>query len=118
MPPPADSPTLDLVDTHLEALWDGADPPLPPDLADLAADGAGELVHWVLDRLRRLPRDPEDVFRREVGGLLVEFRSRRCPWNAAALRLLDDAYAFVATGAPPPRGLGVRRPCHSAPDGP
>jgi hypothetical protein len=94
MPLPADRTALDLLDAHLEALWDGADPPLLLD----TSDGPGELVHWGLDRLRSLPRDPEDVFRREVGTLLEEFRSRRCSWNAAALRLLGDVNVFVATG--------------------
>ncbi|MFP3989525.1 hypothetical protein U9R90_19015 [Streptomyces sp. E11-3] len=98
MLPPADRPTLDLLDVHLEALWDGVDLLLPQDPVGLAADGPGELVHWALDRLRRLPRDPEDAFRRDVGSLLVEFRSRRCPWNAAALRLLEDVYTFAASG--------------------
>ncbi|MFF5973404.1 hypothetical protein ACFY7C_17955 [Streptomyces sp. NPDC012769] len=98
MPSRDDRTALDLLDAHLEALWDRVDPPPPPAPDGLGADGAGELVRRTLDRLRRLPRDPEEVFRREVGGLLVEFRGERCPWNAAALRLLDDPYVFVATG--------------------
>ncbi|MFF2851924.1 hypothetical protein ACFVT5_37160 [Streptomyces sp. NPDC058001] len=28
----------------------------------------------------------------------MEFRSRRCSWNAATLRLLNDTYTFAATG--------------------
>ncbi|MGP4000658.1 hypothetical protein [Streptomyces sp. 8N706] len=95
---PADRPALDLLDAHLEALWDGTDLPLPEVPDGLAAGEAGELVDWVLDRLRSIPREPKDVFARRVGSLLTEFRSRSCPWNAAALRLLDDAYTFAATG--------------------
>ncbi|MER5974590.1 hypothetical protein ABT112_33640 [Streptomyces sp. NPDC002055] len=109
MPPSADRSALDLLDAHLEALRDRtAAPPLPRLPNDVAVDGiamdgiamngAGELARWALGRLRGLPREPEDVFDREVGDLLVEFRSLRCPWNAAALRLLDDTYTFVATG--------------------
>lgn len=98
MPLPADRPALDLLDALLEALWDGADLPFPEGPAGLAADGAGELVHWALDRLRSIPREPKDSFARQVGSLLTEFRSRRCPWNAAALRLLNDTYTFAATG--------------------
>ncbi|MGW6690009.1 hypothetical protein [Streptomyces sp. NPDC054961] len=45
--------------------------------------------------------DGADVRRRAAGSLLEEFRSRRCPWNAAALRLLNDVYAFVGTGPRP-----------------
>jgi hypothetical protein len=95
---PADRIALDLLDAHLEALWDGTDPPLPEEAAGGAEDGPGDLVRWALDRLRRFPRTPEDAFRRECGGLLLEFRARRCPWNASALRLLDDVYVFAATG--------------------
>lgn len=95
---PAARSDLDLLDAHLEALWDGAELPIPRDPAGYAEDAPDELARWAIDRLRRLPRHPEDAFRREVGGLLAEFRSRRCPWNAAALRLLDDVYTFAATG--------------------
>lgn len=95
---PADRPALDLIDARLEALWGGADLALPQRPTGLAADGAGELVSWALDRLQSIPREPKDVFRRRIGSLLTEFRSRRCPWNAAALRLLDDVYTFAATG--------------------
>ncbi|MFD7402314.1 hypothetical protein ACFV7R_06490 [Streptomyces sp. NPDC059866] len=98
MPLPADRIALDLLDAHLEALWDGTDLPLPQGPVRLAAEGGSELVHWALDRLRRIPCEPKDAFARQVGSLLMEFRSRRCPWNAAALRLLDDTYTFVATG--------------------
>lgn len=98
MPAPADRAALDLLDAHLEALWDRTALPLPAALAGLAPDGAGGTLHWALDRLRSIPREPEEVFAREVGSLLAEFRSRRSPWNAAALRLLDDVYAFAATG--------------------
>lgn len=70
------------------------------------------LVRWALDRLRSIPREPEDAFCPEVGGLLVEFRSRRSPWNAAALRLLDDTYTFVATGPGSRERAGVRLRCY------
>ncbi|CAL9627128.1 hypothetical protein [Streptomyces sp. enrichment culture] len=91
---------FDLLDAHLEALWRAAEVTLPPEPPGLAAveEGDDALVSWALDRLRSLPREPRAVFCREVGGLLVEFRSRRSLWNAAALRLLDDTYTFVATG--------------------
>ncbi|MFD9419918.1 hypothetical protein ACFWC9_35220 [Streptomyces goshikiensis] len=98
MPLPADRLALDLLDAHLEALWDGADLPLPQGPVRLAAEDGGELVHWALDRLRHIPREPKNAFARQIGDLLAEFRSRRCLWNAAALRLLDDTYTFVAAG--------------------
>lgn len=98
MPLPATRTALDLLDAHLEALWDGTDPPLPQGAACLAEDERGELVRWALDRLGRIPREPKEGFALQVGGLLMEFRSRRCAWNAAALRLLDDTYTFAATG--------------------
>ncbi|CAM5670273.1 hypothetical protein SAVIM338S_07010 [Streptomyces avidinii] len=98
MSPPAAQPALDLLDAHLEALWDGADLPLPADPAGPAEGREGELFRWTLGRLRSIPREPEDAYRREIGGLVEEFRSRRCPWNAAALRLLNDSYTFVGTG--------------------
>ncbi|MFI8876907.1 hypothetical protein [Streptomyces sp. NPDC055243] len=93
---PVDRSALDLLDAHLEALWGGADLPLPRLLP--APDGADELVRWALDRLQAIPHEPKDVFRRQVGSLVTEFRSRQCPWNAAALRLFDDVYTFIATG--------------------
>ncbi|MER5257156.1 hypothetical protein [Streptomyces sp. NPDC002855] len=96
MHPPADRSALDLLDAHLEALGGGADLPLPRLLP--APDGADELVLWALDRLQAIPHEPKDVFRRQVGSLITEFRSRQCPWNAAALRLFDDVYTFIATG--------------------
>jgi hypothetical protein len=95
---PADQTALDLLDAHLEALWDGTDLSLPQALVCLAAEGGGELVLWALGELRRIPCEPKGTFARQVGSLLAEFRSRRCPWNAAALRLLDDTYTFAATG--------------------
>ncbi|MFE7423972.1 hypothetical protein [Streptomyces sp. NPDC057545] len=95
---PADRTALDLLDAHLEALWDGTDLPLPQGPVRLAAEGGGELARWALDQLWRIPSEPKDVFVRQVGALLAEFRCRRCPWNAAALRLLDDTYTFAATG--------------------
>lgn len=100
---PADRAALDLLDAHLDALWGGTDLPLPRGPVQLAAGGGGELVRWALTRLQSLPREPNDAFLRQVGSLLAEFRSRRCPWNAAALRLLDETNVFVATG---PRGYG------------
>ncbi|MGY3206324.1 hypothetical protein [Streptomyces sp. TE5632] len=95
---PTHRTTLDLLDAHLEALWGGTGLPLPRALVGLAAEGEDELVHWALDRLRHIPREPKDAFVRQVGNLLEEFRSRRCPWNAAALRLFNDTYVFAATG--------------------
>ncbi|MFD5949682.1 hypothetical protein ACFWAZ_29965 [Streptomyces collinus] len=94
----ADRRALDLLDAHLEALWDATGDALSPEPFSLAAEEGSELVHWTLDRLRSVRREPKDAFSREVGGLLAEFRSRRSPWNAAALRLLDDTYTFVSTG--------------------
>ncbi|MGW0732461.1 hypothetical protein [Streptomyces sp. NPDC002851] len=98
MPLPADRTALDLLDAHLEALWDGTDLPLAQEPFRIAAEEDGELLHWALDQLRHIPCEPKHTFARQVGGLLAEFRSRRCPWNAAALRLLDDTYTFAATG--------------------
>ncbi|MFE6847082.1 hypothetical protein [Streptomyces sp. NPDC057686] len=98
MPVRADRNALDLLDAHLEALGDGADLPLPRGLAEPADGASEELVRWALDRLRHIPREPEDSFGLRVGGLLREVRTRRCPWNAAALRLLEDVYTFAATG--------------------
>ncbi|MFJ6793722.1 hypothetical protein [Streptomyces sp. NPDC091268] len=95
---PADRIALDLLDAHLEALWDGACPPSAQTPDRLAAGGGGELAAWALGRLQRIPQEPGDAFVRHVGSLLWEFRSRRCPWNAAAVRLLDDPYTFVSTG--------------------
>ncbi|MFD8588317.1 hypothetical protein ACFV1B_01975 [Streptomyces sp. NPDC059637] len=94
----ADRTALDLLDTHLEALWDGRDLPLPQEPGRLEAAGGGELLRRTLEQLRSIPREPKDAFVRRVGSLLEEFRSRRCPWNAAALRLLGDTYTFAATG--------------------
>ncbi|MFB7837061.1 hypothetical protein [Streptomyces sp. NPDC056056] len=98
MPLPADRPALDLLEAHLEALWDGTDLPHVHDPVALAAEEGDELVHWAVDRLRRIPREPTDDFARHIGDLLTEVRCRRCPWNAAALRLLGDTYTFAATG--------------------
>ncbi|MGW9300452.1 hypothetical protein ACWHA3_06415 [Streptomyces cyaneofuscatus] len=98
---PPDQTAYDLLDAHLEALSNGRDLPLLEGSVSAGgtdAHGAGELVRWALERLKDLPREPVDLFTRQVGSLLVEFRSRRSPWNAAALRLLDDSYNFVATG--------------------
>ncbi|WP_030214107.1 hypothetical protein [Streptomyces bikiniensis] len=96
MPLPADRTALDLTDALLEALWDGRDLPQGPDVP--VVEEGGEPVRRVLDRLRRIPREPADDFVRHVGTPLMEFRGRRCPWNAAALRLFEDPYAFAATG--------------------
>ncbi|KJS53280.1 hypothetical protein VM98_26310 [Streptomyces rubellomurinus subsp. indigoferus] len=98
MPLSVDRLALDLLDSHLEALWRGTDLHPVEVPAGIASDGPGELVRWALDRLRAVPREPRDVFLREIGDLLTEFRSRRCPWNAAAIRLLGDVYTFAATG--------------------
>ncbi|MER5780106.1 hypothetical protein ABT104_00020 [Streptomyces mobaraensis] len=108
---PAGQSPIDLLDTYLEALsdalWDGFDhgadgPPPLPERPVLAGPGAekreDELVAWALGRLDGIPREPKEAFQREVNGLLRELRSRRDPWNAAALRLLDDHYTFAATG--------------------
>ncbi|MGY3846957.1 hypothetical protein ACWV2X_17145 [Streptomyces hydrogenans] len=97
MTPPDGEAALDGLDAYLEVLWDGAELP-GAHAAPGGPDAEGELVRWALDGIRRLPREPRETFLREVGGLLREFRARRCPWNAAALRLLDDTYTFVATG--------------------
>lgn len=101
MSPSPERTALDLLDACLEALSHGMDVPLPEGSAGARVpdtDGSDELVRWVLERLEDVPRTPVNVFTRQVGSLLVEFRSRRSPWNAAALRLLDDSYNFAATG--------------------
>jgi hypothetical protein len=95
---PADQTALDLLDAHLEVLWDGTELPLPQGLICLAAEGGGELGHWALGQLRRILWEPKGIFARQLGSLVAEFRSRWCPWNAAALRLLDDTCTFAATG--------------------
>ncbi|MFE9560437.1 hypothetical protein ACFYM0_04950 [Streptomyces sp. NPDC006487] len=100
---------LDLLDAHLEDLWRAARelqygnrsvvPEAPRELGAAAADGvATALLRWGCAELAGLPRSPADVFARSVGGTLVELRRRRSPWNAAALRLLEDPYVFLATG--------------------
>ncbi|MFF0483140.1 hypothetical protein [Streptomyces sp. NPDC004435] len=119
--PSPDRTALDRLDAYLEALWDGtaepgagpfsgpgSEPGIEPGIEPGAeeperspaagVDDPDALHSWALDRLRRLPRTPRDDFVRRVGGLLAEFRGRRSPWNAAALRLLDDPYTFVAAG--------------------
>ncbi|MEV0988630.1 hypothetical protein [Streptomyces sp. NPDC049949] len=108
MAPHDDRAALDLLDAHLEALWDAAAarargveaplPGVPGGLAGSAADPAPELLRWGLGGLARMPREPADLFAREAGTLVAEFRRRRSPWNAAALRLLGDPCVFVATG--------------------
>ncbi|MFE3021892.1 hypothetical protein [Streptomyces sp. NPDC059256] len=100
---------LDLLDAHLECLWRAACelergnravvPEVPRGLGGPAADDAAtELLRWGYGELTRIPRSPADVFARSVGSSLMELRRRRSPWNAAALRLLEDPYVFLATG--------------------
>ncbi|WP_329014811.1 hypothetical protein [Streptomyces sp. NBC_00690] len=104
-----DRTALDLLDAHLECLWRAACelqrgnravvPEAPRGLEGHAADGAAmELLRWGHGELARIPRSPADVFARSVGSSLMELRRRRSPWNAAALRLLEDPYIFLATG--------------------
>ncbi|MEU3721321.1 hypothetical protein [Streptomyces sp. NPDC031705] len=100
---------LDLLDAHLEDLWRAAIelergnravvPEAPREPAGTFAGGAEtELLRWGYGQLVGIPRSPADVFARSVGSTLTELRRRRSPWNAAALRLLDDPYVFLATG--------------------
>lgn len=100
---------LDLLDAHLEDLWRAADelqrgnrsvvPKAPRELGEAAADDAAtELLRWGYGELAGIPRSPADVFARSVGSTIMELRRRRSPWNAAALRLLEDPYVFLATG--------------------
>ncbi|MEU8833701.1 hypothetical protein [Streptomyces sp900116325] len=100
---------LDLLDAHLEDLWRAAGelqrgnravvPESPRELDGAAADGAAtELLRWGYGELAGIPRSPADVFARSVGSTITELRRRRSPWNAAALRLLEDPYVFLATG--------------------
>ncbi|MFM9372797.1 hypothetical protein [Streptomyces sp. Da 82-17] len=98
-----DRPALDRLDAYLEALvdalWEGRDRPPAHEPERIAAAGGGELVQWALEELKRVPAEPKrSDTARHVHTLLAEFRSRRCPWNAALLRLLDDTYVFAATG--------------------
>ncbi|MGY5034764.1 hypothetical protein ACWC9U_28710 [Streptomyces sp. 900116325] len=100
---------LDLIEAHLEDLWRAADelqqgnravvPEPPRELDGAAADGAAtEFLRWGYGELAGIPRSPADVFARSVGSTITELRRRRSPWNAAALRLLEDPYVFLATG--------------------
>ncbi|MET8438553.1 hypothetical protein ABZV61_38775 [Streptomyces sp900116325] len=100
---------LDLLDAHLEDLWRAAGelqrgdravvPEAPRELGGAATDGAAtELLRWGYGELAGIPRSPADVFARSVGSTIMELRRRRSPWNAAALRLLEDPYVFRATG--------------------
>ncbi|MEU3405390.1 hypothetical protein ABZ766_15835 [Streptomyces sp. NPDC006670] len=100
---------LDLLDAHLEDLWRAAVelqrgnravvPGAPRELADAAADGAATaLLRWGYGQLDGIPRAPAEVFARKAGDTVIELRRRRSPWNAAALRLLEDPYVFLATG--------------------
>ncbi|MFE5858489.1 hypothetical protein ACFQ61_35385 [Streptomyces sp. NPDC056500] len=104
-----DRTALDLLDAHLECLWRAACelqrgyravvPEAPRGLEGRAADRATtELLRWGHGELTRIPRSPADVFARSVGSSLMELRRRRSPWNAAALRLLENPYVFLATG--------------------
>ncbi|WP_330295133.1 hypothetical protein [Streptomyces sp. NBC_00503] len=106
-----DRAALDLLDAHMEDLWRAAGelqrgnravvPEAPRGLggAVAAADGAAaELLRWGYGELAGIPRSPADAFARGVGSTLMELRRRRSPWNAAALRLLQDPYVFLATG--------------------
>ncbi|WP_229347120.1 hypothetical protein [Streptomyces sp. UNOB3_S3] len=124
MNPSTDQSSLDLLDAYLETLSDhlrdghshghghdhsyghghghGADALPFPERAVPVGPGVGgedeELLAWVLGRFSGIRREPKDTFLLEASSLLQEFRSRRNLWNAAALRLLDDPYTFVATG--------------------
>ncbi|WP_331728173.1 hypothetical protein [Streptomyces sp. NBC_00158] len=100
---------LDLLDAHLDDLWRAAGelsrgnpaalPEAPREPAGVAADGAAsELLRWGYGELAGIPRSPADGFARSAGSTLMELRRRRSPWNAAALRLLEDPYVFLATG--------------------
>ncbi|GGS92220.1 MULTISPECIES: hypothetical protein [Streptomyces] len=100
---------LDLLDARLEDLWLAAVelgrgnrvavPEVPREPAAAAGDGAAaELLRWAYAELARIPRSPADVFAWSAGSVLMELRRRRSPWNAAALRLLEDPYVFLATG--------------------
>lgn len=93
---PPEETVLDALDAYLEARRDGAVEPAP----EVPERRAGEeaLAGWVRERLRALPPGPTGDSALHAGTLLREFRSRRSAWNAAALRLLDDTYTFVATG--------------------
>ncbi|MGW6245493.1 hypothetical protein [Streptomyces roseolus] len=93
---PPGGTVLDALDAYLEARWDGA----VGQAAEVPEQRAGEgaLAGWVRERLRELPPGPTADSALRAGTLLREFRSRRSAWNAAALRLLDDTYTFVATG--------------------
>ncbi|NML52632.1 hypothetical protein HHL19_17555 [Streptomyces sp. R302] len=93
---PPDESVLDALDAYLEARWDGA-AAQAPELPEHRPE-EGTLVGWVRERLRELPAGPTRDSALQAGTLLREFRSRRSAWNAAALRLLDDTYTFVATG--------------------
>ncbi|WP_284581845.1 hypothetical protein [Streptomyces sp. 2P-4] len=102
---------LDLLDAHLEDLWRAAvelgrgnravvpgAPPQPVAAAVAGEGAAAELLRWAYGELARVPRSPAHAFALSVGTTLRELRRRRSPWNAAALRLLDDPYVFLATG--------------------
>ncbi|MCX5403680.1 hypothetical protein OHA37_07255 [Streptomyces sp. NBC_00335] len=104
-----DRTALDLLDAHLEDVWRAAIelqrgnravvPEAPRELSGAAADGAAtELLRWGYGELAGVPRSPAEVFAHGVGTTLMELRRRRSPWNAAALRLLEDPYVFLATG--------------------
>ncbi|MFI5828663.1 hypothetical protein ACIA6C_15660 [Streptomyces sp. NPDC051578] len=104
-----DQTALDRLDIHLEDVWRAAIelqrgneavvPEAPREPAETAADGAAaELLRWGYGQLAGIPRSPADVFARSVGSTIMELRRRRSPWNAAALRLLENPFTFLATG--------------------
>ncbi|MFE1805645.1 hypothetical protein [Streptomyces sp. NPDC059533] len=104
-----DRMALDLLEAHLEDLWRAARelqrgnrpvvPETPREPDGTAANGAAaELLRWGYRELAGTPRSPADVFARSVGSTIMELRRRRSTWNAAALRLLEDPYVFLATG--------------------
>ncbi|MFD6888852.1 hypothetical protein [Streptomyces sp. NPDC059957] len=107
--PDADRMALDLLDAHLEDLSRAAGelhrgnpavvPEVPRELVEAAADGAAtELLRWGYGELAGIPRSPAYAFALGVGTTIMELWRRRSPWNAAALRLLEDPYVFLATG--------------------
>lgn len=104
-----DRTALDLLDAHLYDLRQAADelhrgnpavvPEPPRELVEAAADGAAsELLRWGYGELAGIPRSPAYAFALGVGTTTMELWRRRSPWNAAALRLLEDPYVFLATG--------------------
>lgn len=104
-----DRMALDLLDAHLEDLGRAAGelhrgnpavvPEPPRELVEAAAHGAAsELLRWGYGELAGVPRSPAYAFALGVGATVMELWRRRSPWNAAALRLMEDPYVFLATG--------------------